>query len=373
MAALLVADDNVFQSIARHINGHDLGADARIIIHEMRDKFRIPALLSGIGFKPIEHCRGQRVHITVRTVGEVAFAGNDVQNAIAIHVREIDGMKLAKIHALGILLRLGSEDAVRGEGDLSICSLALIFKPEQTVAVGEFGAEDIVVAIAIEIIGEHLRAALGTECEGMERPFQSGIGGLLPPAIFLQQVEPFIAIHISKTKTVGEALASDLEAGNFLEGPLLRGILSVRRGKAKEAAAAANDFRLAITSEIAPSGRFIVQHGQHIVPCPGRILALGILKPVGDIPRKAEHEIIRPTVVVQVRGILHEILGVIIVRLNRLRMVNLMGLFPIWTFIPMRTINDVHLAIVVHVCGSGTLGVEGVGERLRGEADRWGG
>ena len=190
----------------------------------MGDEFRIAALLAGLCFQPIDDGRSQRVRITLATMGEVSFPGDHIHDAVSIDVCKIDGMELAEIHTLGIFLRLGSEDSVGLKFDLTAGIPALIFEPEESVAMREFRAENIIVPIAVEIIGEHLRASRAAELHLVLRPFETRVLGLFPPAIFFQQVDAAIAIHIAIAQAVREAFAGRFLTGNFLEWPFLGGV-----------------------------------------------------------------------------------------------------------------------------------------------------
>ena len=90
--SLFVAHDDVGFLVAVDVGGHDLCAYAAVCINEVRDVTGFAAF--AFEFEPVNHERRIRLGVAARAVSPAAFAGDDVEETVAIHVCEVDGVRL---------------------------------------------------------------------------------------------------------------------------------------------------------------------------------------------------------------------------------------------------------------------------------------
>ena len=92
--ALLVGNDNVRAAVVVEVGGAHLGANAAVVINQVRDEggaaLAVPAQL-----KPEEHGGGVGLLVAGRAVSPVAFAGNQVFQPVAVHVHQLQRVHLA--------------------------------------------------------------------------------------------------------------------------------------------------------------------------------------------------------------------------------------------------------------------------------------
>src|SRR6478736_6694952 len=79
-----VADDHVWFAVAVDVAGHHLGADAAIVVDEVRGPGGLAAF--ALELEPPEDVRRVRLGVAMRAVRPVAFAGDDILEAVAIHI-----------------------------------------------------------------------------------------------------------------------------------------------------------------------------------------------------------------------------------------------------------------------------------------------
>ena len=120
-------------------------------------RFRIPDR-----FEPVKDGSRIAVGIARAAVGPETLAGHDVFEAVAVHVDEINGMGLRENHAVLVRLRsffsrLLVQDDMFFESNLTV--LADLLEPSQAVAVRSETCDHVVFAVAIHVVGEHVRAA----------------------------------------------------------------------------------------------------------------------------------------------------------------------------------------------------------------------
>jgi hypothetical protein len=97
---LFVADNDFREALAIDLGDHDLGADAGVVMDQVRDEFCHPAGAAGFHFIPIEHRRIVDSGIAAGAVGfgcmcPMALAGDDILDAIPIDVGKIQSMQHA--------------------------------------------------------------------------------------------------------------------------------------------------------------------------------------------------------------------------------------------------------------------------------------
>ena len=84
--AFLVANDDVREFFVRDRSGDNLGADARIVVDEIGNELCL-AFGGTNEFEPVENSGIVRFGITaMRAMSPEAFAGDNVFEAVAVHV-----------------------------------------------------------------------------------------------------------------------------------------------------------------------------------------------------------------------------------------------------------------------------------------------
>src|SRR5437773_10833170 len=80
-----------------------------------------------------------------------------------------------------------------------------LFEPGEAVAVRGEGGDDVVLAVTVDVVGVHMRAAM-TGSERKLMLFPNGVSSegvwLFPPAIFFDQVEFAVAVHVANARTM---------------------------------------------------------------------------------------------------------------------------------------------------------------------------
>ena len=159
--------------------------------------------------EPVEHRIGHRLGVARRAVRPETFAGDDVLQAVAIHVDEIDRMDLGELHAVAVLARLFVDEDVLGELDLAVFLLRQLFIPGEAETMRRKAGDDVVPPVAVHIIGIHLRAAVGRgegELVLLPNRISGQRRGLFPPTVFFQQVHLPVTVHITDAEAMGELM-----------------------------------------------------------------------------------------------------------------------------------------------------------------------
>jgi len=164
-------------------------------------------------------------------------------------------------------------------------------------------SDHIVQAIPIDVIDQHLRCGI---CEVKWVFDTDGIIGqrnrLLPPAVFLQDIDAAVAVDIAAAYSMRKTLVLPFRR-NRMELPRSRGIFPISFRISNIAFGAAKDFRFSVTRHIKQSWRLIVEHVQHDVAFPRAIFPLRIFIPGCFLAREAVYYYVRPSVLVEVIGI----------------------------------------------------------------------
>ena len=296
--AFFVADDDIGPLVLVYVARHHLGAYAGIIINQIRDE--IHSIFAAHGLEPIDNGGGIWFSIAVGTMGPPAFASDDVLDAVVIHIDEVDGVELGEFDAVFVALGLVGHDDVLFEGDFAILGNVLV--PGEAEAVGSKAGEDVVIAVAIEIIGVHLGTAGAAELEVVFFPGVAGkFGGLFPPAIFFEDIHAAVAVDVAVAHAVGEFLPAAL-GGDGGEIPDQGGVIPIGGGVTEIAAGVADDLGFAIAGEVAKGGGFVVSDLEGDVLFPFAGSALGVFEPPAFLTGEAEDEDIGPGVLVKIVG-----------------------------------------------------------------------
>src|SRR5439155_21773544 len=115
-----------------------------------------------------ENRRRTRLGVAGGAMRPKPFAGNDVLDAVAIDIDEIERVKLSELDAIFILARELVHEGVLLEGDL--VALTNLLELGHTILMGLEAGDHIVEPVAVHVIDIHLRAALA-EILRMLHPF----------------------------------------------------------------------------------------------------------------------------------------------------------------------------------------------------------
>ena len=161
-------------------------------------------------------------------------------------------MQFTEDHTVFILPPRAAHDNVLLEGGDPIGPLNLL-KPGQAILVGGKTGNHVIVTIPIHVIGKNLCSAPRGKCELVRLPRLLVRGGLLKPAVLVQDIGSPISIHITHTHAVAELLRGN-GAGHRVEGPFLQGIIPVHCCITKLSAPRADQFRPLIAHEVGQGG-----------------------------------------------------------------------------------------------------------------------
>ncbi len=352
--ALLVPDHDVRSAVARDVARDHLGSHARVVVHRPRDELH--ALVRALEAEPVEH-RGLVAARVVAVVGPPPLARDDVLEAVAVDVGHVHRVGLAERHAVAILVGVLPDDLVAAERDLAF--LPDVLEPREAVSVGVQGGDDVVVAVAVDVVGVHLGAPRLGEAVGVVVP--NGVPlerrGLLPPPLLLEKVGPAVAVHVAHAEAVGELPASDV-LRDRVEGPRLPRLVRVHRGVAEAVVVLADEIGLAVAGDVREGGRLVVHaaEGDVLVPV-ARVRLARVLVPASRLPGKPDHEDVRPAVPVDVVGEREKVVGVAL-HLEGLRRVVGVSLLERGPLVPVGTRDEVRVAVLVEVREVGALAVE---------------
>ena len=365
--SLFVGDDKVGQAVAGRIGRGHLNADAGVVVDELRDELRLAGGGTGAA-EPIEHRRGRRLRITVGTVGPESLAGDDVVEAVAVDIGDVDGVDLGEDGAVRAVGGFLTGDRPVVERPAAVGAL-LLLPPTQAVAMGGETRDHVVESVAIDVANVHLGAPGAGEGDGVEGP-QRVAGkrrGLLPPAVLLEDVRLAVAVDITNAHAVREPAT-----GHFprdpVEDPGLRRIVLPDRGIAEKPTDRADDLGREVAIEIGERRRLVVDLREDAVAWPWPLVPLGVLEPRRILSRKAVDEDVVPAVAVEVVAPAEEVVGVT-AGVERLRRVDLVTLGEGGAGKPPWPGGDVGDAVFVEVAHPGPLGDEAAVEFVPGERD----
>src|SRR6266850_5604398 len=188
--------------------------------------------------------------------------------------------------------------------EADVCAIADLFVPRQPISMRVDARNDVVEAISIHIIYQHLSAALAaTEFERVMFPLR--VTGqrcrLFPPAIFIENVCPSIPIYVAGSDPVGVALPAALRRYR-MELPWQTRIFPIGSRISHEASRAAEDIRPPIPIDIHEVGRFIIHYIQNEMPLPMSLAAFRIFIPGCVLAWKSIDENVVPAIAVEIIG-----------------------------------------------------------------------
>ena len=353
--AVLVRHHHVRQGIAIGIARLDLHADAGVVIDQVGDELDC-SVGRPHGAEPVDHRRIALARI-VAVVGPEALSGDDVLESIAVDVFQRHGMELTEGNAIRILQRIRRDDGMAEK--LAV----LLLEPSQAKLVGRQAGEDVLIAVAIEVVGMHLRPAGTGEIGPMRGPLRI-VGqrrGLFPPATLFQEIDPTIAVHIADPQAMGEFGPRGVVGREPMPGPRFLGCVLLRLGVAEHSVDGAVDLRLSVPGQIAIPGGLVVDLGQRERHLPIARLGAGIAIPSGFLAGESDHEEIEPAIGIEVPDVGEEVVGVA-VDVERLGRIDLDLPFKRWAQPEEGTGHDVAMAVAAQIRQGSTLGVELIGE-----------
>ena len=235
---------------------------------------------------------------------------------------------------------------------------------------GEAG-DDVVVAITVHVVGEHLRAAAWGEYKLVSLPRLLVRGRLRKPTVLVNDVEPPIAIHIPHAQAVAKLLRSH-RAGHRVERPFLERVFPIHRHVAELAALGADQFRPRVAHKIGQGRRLIAHPVKNLMPCPVTLRTPGIHVHVTGCAWEPDAEKIIPPVTVEVVNEPEKIVRVPIAIL-RLGRVNLVLRFKLRPRVPVWPRDNIRLAVMRHIAKPRALAVILSGKRqaLKGMEKRF--
>ena len=216
--AFFISYDDIDLAIAVKIASGDLSAHSGIVIDEIGDEFSAAVLVPGRP-EPIKDGGIVRAGVAA-VVGEVALTGDDILNAVAIDIDTVHSMGLGETNAVGISYGLIRHHDMLFKGDGSV--FLDLFIPSHSPGVGIEGGNDVVIAIAIDIVGEHLGSSLlWGEGKRMKFPGRLAVPvfRLLPPAAFFENIGKLVAINVAGTEAMNEHLNPAILRGDAMNDP----------------------------------------------------------------------------------------------------------------------------------------------------------
>ena len=358
MRAFHSGGDNVRQAIAVHIADGHLPTESRVGVGALRDE--IHAALSAREFEPIHHRAGVPLRrlLVMRPVG---FAGDDVLEPVAIDVVQAGRVQFAKDNAVFVLAAGAAHDEVFFKRDAAALGFHLLEPRKAKLVRGEAG-DDVVVAVAVHVVGEHLRAAACGEGK-LARPPRLLVGGrLLEPAALVDDVSPPIAIHVTHTQAVPKPLRGD-RAGHRVECPFAKRVFPVDRHVTKLPAPGTNQFRPSVADEIAQRRRLVAHPVKNLVPLPMPRLALRVFKHQRRRAGETNPQHIPPAIAVKIVNKGEKIVRVTIAVLQ-FRGINLVLRLETRPFVPVRPRDHIRPAVARHVAQPRPFAIILRGERL---------
>ena len=259
-----------------HPTGHDVGqlvtikithcqlpTDARFVIGEVRHP--VDALLAADQLEPICHRAGipQRRLAVMRPIG---LACHNVLQAVTVDVVQSHRVRLGEQHAVGTVLGLLSHDQVFFEGDL--ISVLQLLKPSQAKRVGGQTGDHIVVAVAVNVVGEHVGPAKSGELELVECPQRIALDRfrLLVPATLRDDIVPAIAVDITHSQSMPEGILAHF-GRDGMPRPRVCG-LHVKRRVAKLATVIADQLGLSVSDQLYELWRLVADSIQNLAGLP---------------------------------------------------------------------------------------------------------
>ena len=121
-----------------------------------------------------------------------------------------DGVRLAEEHAIRIVFRLVPHDDVFFESDLF--AVFDLFKPRQPKRVSGQAGDDVVVAVAIDVVSEHVRSARPGELVFVKRPQRIAIERLrlLVPTALPNHISAAVAVDVADSQAMSKRKLADL-------------------------------------------------------------------------------------------------------------------------------------------------------------------
>ena len=223
-------------------------------------------------------------------------------------------MQLGAAHALCIVRGFVVHEAVLNERERALHTHLL--EPRQAVFVGREARDHVVVAVPVDVVDQHLRAAvLAGEAELVVRPLRiaSERLGLAKPAVLPEHILASIAVDVAHTQPVH--IGTELVVrGERMDGPARGGVRGIALRPREAPAGHEHELASAIADEVDEVRGLVVHRRRELVALPVQIRALvlseRIAKPEGLLARKADHDDVEPAVRVEIVGPRKEVVRV---------------------------------------------------------------
>ena len=192
--------------------------------------------------EPDEVCGlvGTRV---LAVVGVVAFAGDEVEEAVLVDVGESESVGLGDDVAVGVLGGGMAGDVVASEFAVDV------FVPGEAVLVAVDGGDEVVVAVGVEVVNEDLGGLEGVVVPAVFGPGLGGVGGLGEPVLTGNEVGATVVVEVADAETVFVVIVGYFFAGDGVPVPRFERVFT-RSVVAEGAVAGADDFGVAAGDEV---------------------------------------------------------------------------------------------------------------------------
>ena len=149
--------------------------------------------------------------------------------------------------------------------------------PGEAEVVGREAGDDVVDAVAVDVVGVHLRAAVGRgERRFVKLPANRVrlLLRLLEPTRRDEDVLQAVAVDVADAEAVAERLRGG-HLRDAVERPRLEALLRLERGEAELAVRGADEFGLRVADEIHELRRLVADRLQHLVLLPRLVEVAG--------------------------------------------------------------------------------------------------
>ena len=298
-------------------------------------------------------------------VRPVCLSGDDVLQSVAVHVHQRDRVRLGEEDAVRTLFSFVADDDVLLERDR--IAIFRLLEPREAIRVSRQTRDDVVVAVTIHVVSEHVGSTRPGELELVTRPERIAFDRLrlLVPAPFPDHVLPTVTIDVADTEAVSERVLADLFRDRMPD-PRLIGLRHVERRIAERPGVIADQLRLSVTDQVHKLRRLIPDAIEHVARLPVRGLShvlAGVHVQLRRRTGQPDRDQIVPAVPRKVVDPSKKIarVPVAVLRLGVIDFVRLRELRPLK---PERPVDDIRLAIFVDVAEVGPFGKVDLGELL---------
>ena len=247
--------------------------------------------------------------------------------------------------------------------ECDVVAVLHILEPGQAVGVGCFTGDNILIAIAVDIVSIYLGAASVSKLERMSRP-ETGLTDfrrLFPPAIFLKNICAAVAVNITDPQSVCESTVFEIGRNRMkLPG---RSRIFPRAGVPELASGMKDQLWFPIPGQVGIGGRFIIDVGMCQMLFPVPLFVLRIRVPECFFPRKTDNHNVGPLVFVDITSEGEKVIGITVDTpfLDRIEFMPFLKFRPL---VPVWPRDDIRFSILIEIGECGSFCVEFVSQLL---------